>query len=493
MGQFRALAGVIAKAGASAAQGVVTLFTATPALNADDANSNTSLRVVCAVAEDPLSHVRVTLQPGTSNSLTIIHASVGKWAGDPNYADTAAAPIELTFNGNSGFAGATEARTSDWVDISGLGIASGDSIVVIYDIPFNASTASQRYNNAATNAATYYQNGIQSWNTASTAGLGFNKLASVNYSVVSIETQDGGEAAARPDSTNTGYLNAPGYSGSLASGPGTVVSNTTYSHMEFSGGTFIGSLSTPVSNVTFYGCRFVATGEVNTALFGDNITFEYCSFEPADASAAPVTYAQGYQYGIVASGSYNSFVEKLTVLNCDMWGLANGIDVFGSTQAKPHVFRNNWIHDPRDDGGVDHTDGLGNQSGGGSSHYVVIDNNVIEAVGNTNAIAFQGGTYNNMTITNNLFGGYGYTLSVYDTAPNLAFTDNVFSTRYQNSFGPLREDWTAYSGLVWQRNRWHVPSGAAWGTPANDGKFWMPVAGASSDDSTFVSDTDYAG
>ena len=36
MGQFRGLAGIVAKVGA-AAQGVVTMFTATPALDTDDA------------------------------------------------------------------------------------------------------------------------------------------------------------------------------------------------------------------------------------------------------------------------------------------------------------------------------------------------------------------------------------------------------------------------------------------------------------------------
>lgn len=298
---------------------------------------------------------------------------------------------------------------------------------------------------------------------------------------------------ARPDATNTGYVNAPDYPGALTSGPGTIASNTTYSFKEFTGGTFVGANGAPVSNVTFIGCRFVATGDVNVALFGDNITFQYCSFEPGGTSSPPVSHAQGYQYGIVGSGSYYSYVEQLTVENCDIWGFANGIDVKGSTQAKPHVFRNNWIHDPRGDGGVDHTDGLGNQSGTGSSHYVVIDNNVIEGIGTTQAIAWQGGTYSHMTVTNNLVGGYGYTMSFDGTFTNLTFTDNLFSTRYTCTWGPLREDVTGYTGLLWRRNKWMVPSGAAWGNPANDGKFWMPVAGASSNDSTFVSSTDYVG
>jgi hypothetical protein len=191
MSQFRALAGVIA----SAAQGVVTMFTATPALDTDDANQGNSFRILCTVAESSLSHVRVTLQPGTSNSLTITHASVGKWAGDPNYPDTTAAPIELTFLGNSGFAGARAAQVSDWVDVSSLSFAPGDTMVVIYDIlSGGASTASQRYDNSATNATTFYQS-IESWNISSTIGLGFNLVANTNFCVASIETQNGGGGA----------------------------------------------------------------------------------------------------------------------------------------------------------------------------------------------------------------------------------------------------------------------------------------------------------
>jgi hypothetical protein len=296
---------------------------------------------------------------------------------------------------------------------------------------------------------------------------------------------------ARPGPTNTGYVNAPGYPGSLTAAPATIQSNTTYSFRSFNGGAFIGSAASPVSNVTFYGCRFRATGDVNVALFGDNITFEYCTFEPTNVTSPPVAYNQGYQYGIVAGGPYNAFVQKLTVQNCNIWGFGNAIDVFGSTQAKPQVFRNNWIHDPRADGGIDHTDGLGSYSGGGTSRYVVIDNNVIEGVGNTNALGFQSGTWTDFTITNNLFGGFGYTLSIYANVSNLTFTDNVFSTQYPTVFGPMREGLASYPGSLWRRNRWYHPPGAAWGNAAHDGRYWMPVAGSSQNSATFTSLTDY--
>jgi hypothetical protein len=302
----------------------------------------------------------------------------------------------------------------------------------------------------------------------------------------------GAVAGSRPGPTNTGYVNAPGYPGSLTTG-GAIASNTTYSFKRFSGGTFIGSAGSPVSNVTFIGCRFDATGDINVALFGDNITFNYCTFEPSSVTSPPVSYNQGYQYGIVAGGPYNSFAQKLTVQNCNIWGFGNAIDVAGSTQAKPHVFRNNWIHDPRADGGIDHTDGLGSYSGGKTSSYVVIDNNVIEGVGNTNALGFQAGTWTNFTITNNLFGGFGFTMSIYAGVTNLTFTDNTYSTRYPVIFGPMREDWGSYPGTVWRRNKWSHPAGAAWGNAADNGKFWMPVSGSSQNSATFTSTTDYTG
>lgn len=296
----------------------------------------------------------------------------------------------------------------------------------------------------------------------------------------------------RPDATNTGYSNAPGYPGSLTTGPTTITSGTTYSFMEFLDGIFMGTVDNPLSNVTFHGCRFAAVGDVNIALFGDNFTFSYCTIEPKNSPTKPVAYNAGYQYGIEADGGWYSFVEQLTLDHCDIWGFGNAIDINGSTQAKPQVFTNNWIHDPRLDGGIDHTDGLGTITpDGGASSYVIIDNNVIEGVGNTNALAFQGGTYDHYMITNNVFGGYGFTLSMYTSSTNLTFTDNTYSTMYAPTYGPMREDWTGYAGFVWRRNKWSVPSGAGWGNPAHDGWFWMPVSGASSDDTRFVSQVDY--
>jgi hypothetical protein len=156
------------------------------------------------------------------------------------------------------------------------------------------------------------------------------------------------------DATNTGYKHAPGLSGSLSTFKGTIESGQTYRFFDFPQGLAIGSSSLHPTNVTFVGCRFAsnAVGDANVAVYGDNITFDYCTFEPNRVSAPPTAYAQGYQYGID-----QRYAGRVTVDHCDFWGWGNGIQLGWSSQAKPFVVRNSWFHDARDDGGgVDHTD-----------------------------------------------------------------------------------------------------------------------------------------
>lgn len=299
-----------------------------------------------------------------------------------------------------------------------------------------------------------------------------------------------------PDATNTGYRNAPGYPGTLTPFTGTIQSNTTYNFVDFNGGAAVGLPSAHVSNVTFNGCRFhgTAVDQALVLLFGDNITFNYSSFEPGVA-APPVPHASSYQYGIEADGAYNSTVGKLTVSHSDLWGFGNAIDVAGSTQGKPQVFNDNWIHDSANDGNADyHTDGIGTESGSGTGSYVTINHNTIEAAGNTNGLAFQQGSYSHFTVTNNLFGGFGYTVAIWANT-STTFTGNTFSTRLGVVFGPLYPQtfWTGGTSL-WRNNRWSVPAGAAWGSSAHDGWFWMPNPSDSpASDTPFVSQTDYAG
>jgi hypothetical protein len=302
-----------------------------------------------------------------------------------------------------------------------------------------------------------------------------------------------------PSDANTGYLNEPDYPGSLTPFSGTIESDTTYSYRDFPG-LGVGSSSTPVENVTFVGCRVKKTAVEgpNTLLYGDNITFSYCTFQP-DVAAPPVAYLDSYQYGIQAEGAFGTHAEKLTVDHCDLWGFGNAIVVKGSTQAKPHVFTNNWIHDAAADGGSYHTDGIGSLSGAGTGSYTVIHNNTIEAVGNTNGLAYQAGVYDHFTITGNLFGGFGFTIALWaGGAGGHVFTDNTYSTRLFTQYGPLYpQTFWLDPGSVWARNRWRVPDGANWGNPLHNGWFWIPQSlnpdrtdfGGS--DENFVSLTDY--
>lgn len=177
---------------------VATVFTANPALNADDVNNRTSFRVVCTLAAASNGSLQVTIQPGSTNDLTISNASIGKWSGSG--ANTTATPLELKFGGASGFTAATTAKLSDLLDhtvatngANGFSLASGDKVVVIYDI-VNQGTAhaSQRFNGSATNADTFYKVPGTSWNSNSSTG--FTQLTGYNYAVAKVETNSGGTA-----------------------------------------------------------------------------------------------------------------------------------------------------------------------------------------------------------------------------------------------------------------------------------------------------------
>ena len=225
-----------------------------------------------------------------------------------------------------------------------------------------------------------------------------------------------------PDATNTGYKNAPGYPGQLTTFSGTIQSGQTYRFDNFPRGLHIPA---GVSNVTFYGRRFASNEVVdaNVAVYGDNITFDYSTFEPSAVSSPPVPYEKGYQYGIDQRAAV-----KVTVNHSDFWGCANCIQFSHSSQTKPFVVKNTWIHDLRYGGGVDHHDGILENYGGQS--YMVFDHNRIASDGNTNAIALQGTRgYNNVTVTNNYFSGFGYTVNIGGAGTNnrnVIFTDNTF-------------------------------------------------------------------
>ena len=309
-----------------------------------------------------------------------------------------------------------------------------------------------------------------------------------------------------PDSTNTGYENAPGYPGSLtvassssSTCPTTPQSNDTYQFCDYVGGL---SMPANLTNVTFYASKFesnaVNDANVRAGSGDNNITFDYDSFQPSAVASPPVSCSQSYQYGIYNEGGA---MRGYTVSHSDFWGFGNAIDTAGSTQANPQTFEYNWIHDSSTTGGCGyHNDGIGMLNNGNES-YATVDHNTIEFLGNTNLIAWQNGTYSHIQDTNNLLGGdnEGYAggrCTSSCTPPTyIQTTGNTFNT-YLAIVGDYPIDnathyWTA-TGSTWNHNYWAVPPGAAWGTNAYNGYYWVPSTNSQTpQDCGFVSRTDY--
>lgn len=290
----------------------------------------------------------------------------------------------------------------------------------------------------------------------------------------------GGGTSQWPNASNTGYKNAPGYPGQLTTFTGTIQSGQTYRFYNFPSGL---SVPTGVNNVTFVGCRFASNAlvDANVSVYGDNIKFDYSTFEPSVVAAPPATYNQGYQYGIDQRGAQG----QITIDHSDFWGWGNAIQFGGSSQAKPFVVRNSWFHDARDDGGIDHTDAILENYGGPS--YMVFDHNTIVSVGNTNGLALQNGDktgYKNVIVTNNYFSGLGYTINMcgyFQGCSNITFTDNVFGTDIKPVWGPLY-GWEDGAGNLWRRNKWRVAPNGYYQNSADDGKYWWPDGTLNSSD-----------
>jgi hypothetical protein len=343
-------------------------------------------------------------------------------------------------------------------------------------------------------------------------------------------------ASSRADSTNTGYLRHPSWPGSFtggtnSSGP-TYTTGQTINFVDFTNGAQAGNSGTPANNVTFNGCRFQFSANVSNQgdatsfhclLYGDNITFNYCTFQPfvsnypteltgeeiSGDTSSYVEYGKSYQYALVGDGAYSTSVQKLTVSHCDLWGFGNAFQLAGSTVAKPHVVDTCWFHHGGDPFVVNtspnqfHNDcWLVND---GNYHGAQLLNSTMEIWGNTNLLAWQGaGAYNDSIITNNQFSGdqESVALSATGTSARITFTDNVFSTRIGRSVGsgrPLRS-WAVSdsgSGSLWRRNTYKVAGsantgnypGANWGSPSWNGQFWHP----GDDDTTGGHASDYTG
>lgn len=324
-----------------------------------------------------------------------------------------------------------------------------------------------------------------------------------------------------PNATNTGYQNAPGYPGTkgvadlskltVASAnsttcPDTFQSNHTYSFCRFSGSTFVGNPNNILTNVHFIGSVFEDTNQTgepdkNAVMVycSNNCSFDYITIKPKAINAPDLpghgtSYKNGYGVAMgVGWGDYGTVGHGVTITHSDIWGFGSGIILGANTAATPILIQDNWLHDQSNcpDGTcLYHSDGIGQVNTGASSSYITIDHNNMPFIqGNTNNIAFQEGTYDNLKITNNILSGDGYTVAIWGTSKNITFTGNVLTNYGQQYYGWLYPQtfWTT-PGSTWAKNRfmWD-PSGASPfykdgpglgnGTPvtsADTGKCWVP-------------------
>jgi hypothetical protein len=290
-----------------------------------------------------------------------------------------------------------------------------------------------------------------------------------------------------PGPTNTGLRNAPGYPGSLTDCSSLIIkSNTTYRFCDFPDELFIGSATKLVENVTFVGCRFAShkVDDANVADYGQNITFSYSTFEPntvpinsepISPHAKPISAADSYQYGIDLR-----YGGTLTIDRSDFWGFSNAVQFTDSSQASPITITNSWIHNPSLDlTGAAHVDAILDSNGGAS--YMKFNHNTIVGDGNTQAIALQGDTegYKHVTVTDNYFSGYGYTVCIgtHALSTDITFTGNVLGTDLESTYGPIysSENFTTGGlGNVWRDNTYYVAPGTSWLASANNRLYWWP-------------------
>jgi hypothetical protein len=297
-----------------------------------------------------------------------------------------------------------------------------------------------------------------------------------------------------PDSSNTGYQNAPGYPGHLTDFPvnqgGYTLLDGSYDgqtlkfyhfHGKVMIGTSDGAIPSSVAHVSFYGCLFEGTLPNDIMVYDFSTvqsTYTYSTFKPATVSAPPVSCADSYEISVNQSGT-----QGITMDHCDLWGGA-GVQFGASSQASPLVFTDNYLHDeadPDNAGGCNyHHDGFGPCSDGGIS-YVTFAHNTIASLGNTNGIALQGNLpYDHVSITDNYISGWGYAVSIGagNTAAsdtNVTVTGNVFSGQFTSLFGPLYGNVPPGAGSKWKGNLYQVRAGDPWGQVAWDGQYWWPT------------------
>jgi hypothetical protein len=307
----------------------VTMFDASPALNADDSNALTAFRVISNVTAANLSQMRVTLQTGSTGSLSLKQASIAKWdSSSPSesgsqLANTLASPIRLTYGAHFGaLASAPGFLASDWLDVTSLNLAPGDKVVVSYD---TKDTGSQKYNNSSTNARTFYKPGsAESADVSDMAGLGFTSLPTINYAVAKIETRNGLDYTTAVDIPLT--FNDPMFTGmtELTATVG-LTSGQTLSHtsiIEQSGGS---TIFAPGANTISY-CR-VSSRECVRITDGV-LNIDHCYFEAFGIDDDHADVLQAYSPGTrgAAVTIKNSYIRAGTVAAtagmfvADNWG-----------------------------------------------------------------------------------------------------------------------------------------------------------------------------
>lgn len=177
-------------AGGGGGGGITQIFAPSAGvLNANDDNPNTAFRVACTLAAAVVTQVRVTFSASSAGALLVSNASFAKGNGDAvsgTYGDATATPVELLFSGASGFSiSAGAQKVSDWLNVSGLGLTTGDIALVSFS---SGSNGGQRYRNSLTNANTWYSGNTTIWNQQ-IWGSDPGKVASTSYCIEKIETQ----------------------------------------------------------------------------------------------------------------------------------------------------------------------------------------------------------------------------------------------------------------------------------------------------------------
>jgi len=202
----------------------------------------------------------------------------------------------------------------------------------------------------------------------------------------------------------------------------------------------------------------------------------------------PVPQSDGPQYGTCFDGTpqfpgtFNTYASNVTFSKCDFWGFGNAgaRPANNATPSTPYRFDYCWFGNLRlNTNTLDHNDGLGAPGGGGVNGLYISRCSLI-AAGDTNAIIWgpNDSPVSNVSITGCLFGGFGFTVALFNDQnqlSNLTFTGNTYSTAIQCFFGPLYDQTLLTSpGFVWKNNKWLVPSGAFWGHSQYNGFYWLP-------------------